>query len=186
MRSNKAADREQGRGVSTSLLQIGRIVNRHGVRGELRVLLHNPASAVLEQRPSVVLRGVDGDQHREITAVRPHKHFVLVRFAGVQTANEAETLIGREVWVSRDLLPPAGPNEAYYVELVGCRVRTEDGRDLGEVREVFATGSNDVCAVECEGRELLIPLITDVIVRLDVREREIVVRPIAGLLDPQA
>lgn len=134
----------------------------------------------------MVLRGADGDQHREITAARRHKRFVLIRFADVQTAEEAEALIGREVWVSRDLLPPAGPNEAYQVDLIGCLVRTEQGREIGEVREVFSTGSNDVCAVDCEGRELLIPLIADVIVRMDVQERQIVVRPIAGLLDPKS
>lgn len=166
------------------MIEIGRIVNRHGVRGEVRLVLHNPDSALLDQLPVLCLRAADGAiESRRVLGRRRHKRFVLLQLEGVATANDAEALIGRAVCVDRAQLPPTEPGEAYHLDIVGCAVRTESGEPVGVVREVFRTGSNDVCVVEGDRGEHLIPLIADVIVRFDVPAREIVIRPIPGLLE---
>jgi 16S rRNA processing protein RimM len=171
--------------VPTPLIEIGRIVNRHGVRGELRLLLHNPDSAAFDQLPDVLLRFPDGShQYRRVSSVRRHQRFLLVKFDGVCTADDAETLRGCTVSLATDNLPPLGPQEVYYQDLVGCVVRVEDGQELGSVCEVFPTGSNDVCVVREGEREHLIPLIEDVVVRLNVSRGEIIIRLLPGLLDP--
>jgi len=171
--------------VATSLLQIGRIVKRHGVRGELRVLPYNPDSTVLELLPEVVLQAPNGGcDARRILSARRHKHFVLVRFEGVDSAEDADAFIGCTVSLPRAKLPPAREGEVYYHDLIGCAVRTEAGEDLGHVFEVFATGSNDVCVVRGGGVEHLIPMIADVVVDLDIERRQLVIRVLPGLLDP--
>jgi 16S rRNA processing protein RimM len=170
--------------VTTSLIQIGRIVNRHGVRGELRVLPHNPESTALDLLPEVVIETSDGRiDNRRVLSARRHKRFVLVRLDGVGTADEAEAMIGRTVSLHAADLPPAGAGEIYYHELVGCAVVTEAGEELGRVCEVFATGSNDVCVVRQGETEHLIPLIADVVVELSTERRQLVIRPLPGLLD---
>jgi 16S rRNA processing protein RimM len=170
--------------VTTSLIQIGRIVNRHGVQGELRVLPHNPNSTALDRLPEVVLETADGaSETRRVLSARRHKRFVLVRLADVETANEAEALIGRTVHICRADLPPPGTGEVYHQDLIGCTVCTETGEDLGCVVEIFETGSNDVCIVRQGTSEHLIPLIGDVVVEMSVEQRRIVIRPLPGLLD---
>lgn len=166
------------------LIELGRIVNRHGIRGEVRVLPHNPASPMLEHCATMMLRTAGGAcESRRVLSRRRHKQFLLVQFEGVDTANAAEALIGRVVCLDGAQLPPPGPGEIYHIDLIGCRVCTDDGAPVGMVRAVFNTGSNDVCTVEGDGREYLIPLIADVIVRIDVGDRHMVIRPIPGLLD---
>jgi len=168
----------------TALLEVGRIVNRHGVRGEVRVRLHNPDSEVFSGLERIALIAPDGTvDWREIDGARPHKGMFLVRFAAVSTADDAAALIGCAVAVEREKLPAPRQGEVYQHDLMGCPVRTESGEELGVVEGFIATGSNDVCVVGGRGREYLIPLIDDVIVALRPGDA-IVVRPLPGLLDP--
>ena len=166
-------------------VEIGRIVNRHGIRGEVRLLPHNSASDAAAWLTSVLLVGPDGaSEERKVTAARPHKRFILLTLEGVHTANDAEALIGRVVCVWAEQLPALGADEVYCADLIGCSVATESGEPVGTVREVISTGSNDVCVVVGRGREHLIPLIADVVARLDVAERVVIIRPLPGLLEP--
>lgn len=167
------------------MVELGRIVNRHGVRGEVRVLPYNPDTTSLDEAPSLCLRGADGSLGSlRVVSMRRHKNFILVCFEGVDTADAAERLIGRTVCIDRDKLPPPPPGRFYHVDLVGVAVVTEEGTPVGTVREVFPTGSNDVLVVEGDGREHLIPLIADVVVDIDAEARRVVIRPLPGLLDP--
>jgi 16S rRNA processing protein RimM len=165
------------------LVELGRIVNTHGIGGEVRVLPHNPADGVLTSRGEVVLTGDDGSvERRRVHGARRHKRFALLRLEGVASANEAEALVGRGVAIPRAELPAAG-DSVYHIDLIGCAVRTTGGEALGIVQELIVTGSNDVCVVRGGGREVLIPLVADVIASLDVAARQIVVHPLPGLLD---
>jgi 16S rRNA processing protein RimM len=167
------------------LIELGRIVNLHGVRGEVRVLPHNPDSDLLEKARTVFVSG-PGDRCEEyaVLGARAHKRFILLRLRDVDSPAAAERLVGRPVCIPAAELPPAGPHEYYHCDLMGCAVRTDDGEDLGVVEEVMATGSNDVCVVRGRGREHLIPLVADIVVDVRVSERVIVIRPIPGLLHP--
>ena len=71
----------------------------------------------------------------------------------------------------------------YHADLIGCAVRTTAGESLGTVQEMIVTGSNDVCVVRGGGREVLVPLVADVIASLDTEARTIIVHPLPGLLE---
>ncbi len=163
------------------LVEIGVVVRRHGVRGELRLLPHNPDTEVIGAGRRVHLRCKDGSQQwRTIESSRPHKNLYLVFFAGVASTEQADALVGARAAVQRQELPELGADERYWFELVGCRVESETGRVLGRVAEVLATGSNDVLVVRDGDTEHLIPWIDDVVVDSDADR--IVVRAVAGLL----
>ncbi len=167
------------------LVELGRVVKRHGVRGEVRMLPYNPASTIAAELSSVFLSGEDGSYEKcRVTSTRRHKQFVLLRLEGVTTVDQAEAVVGRTIAIAHEQLPPTGPREAYHVDLLGCVVRTDTGQDLGTVHEMIVTGSNDVCVVRGRGREYLVPLVEDVIVRLDTAAGEIIIHPLPGLLEP--
>lgn len=172
---------------STALVELGAIVNRHGIRGEVRLLPHNPDSELAPRLRELVLMHPDGRREPlRVRAARPHKRFVLLQLEGIDTADAAEALVGSTVAVPRALLPPAGADAAYHADLLGCAVETTAGEPLGTVAEMLVTGSNDVCVVRAGAREVLVPMIADVIAELDVAHRRIVVRPLPGLLDEEA
>jgi len=166
------------------LVELGPIVNCHGVRGEVRLLPHNPDSDPAVMRDGVILLWRDGRREmRQVRGARRHKRFLLLQLDGVDDAGAAEALVGCAVAVPRAALPALDDDAVYHADLVGCAVETTAGASLGTVESMLVTGSNDVCVVRDGAREVLVPLIADVVAELDVAGRRLVVRPIPGLLD---
>ncbi|MDX2165469.1 MAG: ribosome maturation factor RimM [Deltaproteobacteria bacterium] len=169
-----------------ALVELGPIVNLHGIRGELRLLPHNPESDLATAAREIVLIGRDGQrQTRRVRGARRHKRFVLLTLEAVEDADAAEALIGCTVAVPRTMLPPAGPDAAYHADLLGCAVETTSGVAVGTVHEVMPAPSTDVLVVRGAGREHLIPMIADVIASLDVAARRVVIHPLPGLLEAE-
>lgn len=160
-------------------------MRRHGVRGELRLFPFNPASPAILAATRLALCGSPPapPQWVEVVGARPHKNLILVRLAGVDTAEAADALIGRTVAVRRDQLPDLDDGAVYHCDVIGCRVVTEGGEELGTVDAVMPTGSNDVLVVRQGGREILLPWIDDVVVQIDTSAALMVVRPLPGLLE---
>ena len=123
---------------------------------------------------------------RPLTLVRWQvwRQFVILGFAEIGSIGEAEALRRAMICIparERAVLP-AG--EYYHDDLLGLSVVTEDGRALGRVAGIIVTGANDVLAVKDErGREILIPALRAVILRVDLGTKTIVVRPLPGLLE---
>lgn len=188
-RASSGSDGGRSREASTAeLIDLGKLVRRHGVRGELRMLPHNPASPAVLAVDEVALFGERAPLTRwiRITAKRPHKSFILLRFEGVDTAEAADELVGLHVGLHRDQLPELADGEVYHCDLIGRPVSTDTGVALGVVEEILPTGSNDVLIVREGKREYLIPWIDEVVVSGDEfgAEGDIVIRPLPGLLDP--
>jgi len=102
---------------------------------------------------------------------------------GIDTIEHAQALRGAVLYVAVDDLPPASDKEFYYFQVVGLPVETTDGRLLGNIEEVFFNGANDVWVVRNGGRgELLIPVIEDVVRRIDVEGGRVIIQAIPGLL----
>ena len=80
-------------------------------------------------------------------------------------------------------LPAAGPKEFYYHEAIGCEVVTLAGERVGLIEEIFATGANDVWVVRDGVREVLVPVIGDVVKAMDLEHRKMTIEAVPGLLD---
>ena len=167
-----------------ALIALGQIVNTHATHGELRVKLFNPDSTILAPGVTVVLRRGAQQQTRRIVALRPHKHLMLTTLEDCDSMTAAQALIGFEVCVHEEELPPTGPHEVYHHHLLGMTVVTTAGLALGVITEVIPIGSNDVCVVRSAASEHLIPLIADVVHTVDRKEKRLVIDPLPGLLDP--
>ncbi len=119
-----------------------------------------------------------------IVSAGRHGHgLVLVSLDGVHDRTAAEALVGSRVLVPRADLPPPEPDEFYHHDLLGFRVVTVDGRDLGTIAETMVTGLNDVWIVRDGRREHLIPVIADVVREIDREAGRITIDPMSGLLD---
>jgi 16S rRNA processing protein RimM len=166
-----------------TLIPLGQIVNTHATRGELRVRLYNPSSTTLAAGTHVVLRRGNEQQQRVVGAVRPHRHLALLTLESCESMTAAEALIGYEVCVREDDLPPAGAGEIYHYQLLGMTVVTTAGAEIGTVAEIMTTTSNDICVVRAGTHERLIPFVADIVKEVDRTRRRIVIDPLPGLLD---
>lgn len=168
---------------SETLIALGEVVSTHATHGELRVHLFNPGSTTLSDGLTVVLRRGAEQQQRRVVALRPHKHFILLSLEGCESMTAAQELVGYEVCVREQDLPPTGPDEVYHYQLLGMTVVTTAGSEVGVVADVISTPSNDVCVVRADAHEHLIPLIADVVRQVDRARHRLVIDPLPGLLD---
>jgi 16S rRNA processing protein RimM len=169
--------------VGESRIVIGRVSRPHGTKGEIRIEYFNPEDPHFFSRYQMIfIQGDTGSpQLYRPLAVRPHKKFILALLEGVRTRAEAEQLRGKVVLVDAAELPPLDADEYYWHEILGMRVVTEDGGNVGTITEIFPTGSNDVYVVREGEREVLIPAIKEVVVSIDTKARRMVIHPPEGL-----
>lgn len=131
----------------------------------------------------ITLRFDDGRDEREteVTQARRHKRLMIVQFARITTATEAEALVGAELWTLRDNAALA-ENEYLDEDLIGCAL-CEGERTIGIVRAVRHYPAQDV--LELDGGAM-VPLVRAFIREIDVRGRIIRVELPPGLVDGEA
>jgi 16S rRNA processing protein RimM len=170
--------------IIAGFVRVGRISGPHGLGGALRVRPDNPESDSLAQVGRVFLRFGSAIEERRLRSVqRLNRATLKIALDGIDDANAAEVFKGAFVLVAEGDLPPAAPGQFYYYQVLGCEVVTTAGDRLGVVAEVFSTGANDVWVVRDGDREVLAPVIEDVVQSLDLAARRIVIKAIPGLLD---
>ena len=151
------------------LVPLARITKLHGVRGELRAFPLSGESENLEALKRVDVHFDSGETRAfDVEGCRPHKNLFLLKLAGVDSPEAAKDLVGGEVWAKPSDLAPLEDGEHYWFELVGLRVLTHDGRELGVVENLFATGANDVLVVRQGDRERLLPYTDDAVAEVDL------------------
>lgn len=160
-------------------ISIGRIIGAHGIKGEVKFAPYGELEEVDWTGISVVTR--QGPIQCKVTAARIHKGGYLLTIAGYATRTEAEGLTGASVRINRSAMPALEDGEYYNFELIGARVVTDDGRELGAVTGIIETGCNDVLEVDGPDGETLIPAIEQTILKVDVANGRITVHLMEGL-----
>ena len=118
-----------------------------------------------------------------VRAERVNAATIRLTLEGLDDPDAAEALRGASVSVLISDLPPKAPGEFYYYEAIGCAVATTDGRLIGVIEDVIATGANDVWVVRDGATEVLVPVIENVVKSMDLGARRMVVEAVPGLLD---
>ncbi len=151
---------------------VGKVLSPVGVRGEVKVEIH---SDVPDRYTSGSVVFVDGSPLR-IHHSRSTAQLMVVKFHGVDTRAAAETLRGKTLCVTQGDAPPLPQDTYYYYEVLGMRVFTEAGEDLGTVVQILATGANDVYIVRGDKGETMVPALAGIVVSLDVKGHRLTVR----------
>ena len=161
-------------------LEIGQIVNTHGLRGDIKVMPWCDDPEIFDELAYVI---IDGEEY-DIEKSRMQKNMVLLKLEGIDDINDAERYRNKILTVPREELGDLPEGTYYICDLLGCNVTTNEGRDLGEIKDIIKTGSNDVYVVEdAGGKQFLIPVIDEVVLSVDVDEKKIVIKPLKGLID---
>lgn len=169
------------------LLLIGRVARAHGNRGQVIVNLETDFAEERFQVGRIVRVGAaDRAVPRAIESVRFHQGRPIIALAGIETMNDAEALAGVQLWLPASSLEPLPPETFYRHDLVGCDVRRRSGEVVGRVIAVEGPLERSHLVVEASGREMLIPLVAPICIRVDPVARVIVVEPPEGLLEINA
>lgn len=161
-------------------IAVGRINGPWGLQGHVKVtpLTSNPLR--LQPGSELIVNG----ERRHVVDVASPKGYPCVLFDGYHNRNSAETLNGTLIEIDEDELPELAPDKYYVHQLIGLQVVTTAGDHLGSLEDVLRTGANDVYLVKRrKAKDILIPAIADVIVRVDLEAGEMLIEALPGLLD---
>ena len=187
MAANSTDPKKEDRRLSSEsdALPVGKVAKAHGIKGEIKVDPYSgePANFLGYQAAALIAPGGQRLGPYRIAGGRIQGRQAILRLAGIDSREQAEHLAGCEVWVDKSQLPPLSKDEFYWREMEGRRVVTTDGRELGRVSGLLATGAHDVLVVTGCGREYLIPAIRELMTEIDEKTDTIVVEPIPGLLE---
>ena len=166
-------------------LHIGEIVNTHGVRGEVKIIPLTDDIRRFDDLTNVYIEDNDTTRKEyEIESVRYHKQFVIMKFKGIDDMDTAMKLKTKFLAVHRKDAVKL-PEDTYFIcDLIGLTIIDDDLGEVGKIEEVIKTGSNDVYVVEEIGKkQVLIPVIDEVVKSVDIDEKKIVIEPLKGLID---
>lgn len=163
-------------------VEIGKIINTHGVRGHVKVMPFTDYPERFRKMKSVLVQGRNGSTTSyPIEEVKYVKNTVLLKLKGIEDMNGAQLLKDNLLVVERKDAVKL-PKDTYYIfDLIGCHVYEQE-ECLGVVTDVMETGSNDVYVVKDENeKELLIPALGWVVLSVDIEQKKIQVQLPKGL-----
>ncbi len=162
--------------------RIGVISSTHGIAGEVKVYPTTDDIRRFKKLKHVILDTGRGEMELQVEQVRFFKQMVILKFKEFQNINEVEQFKGKDLYVTRENAVRLDRDEYYISDLIGMRVVSTDGDELGTVKDVMRTGANDVYLVQTpEEEELLLPAIRDCIRTIDMDEGIITVYLMPGL-----
>ena len=162
---------------------IGKIVGVHGVKGTHKIRSYAESLDIFKPGNSILIHDRrEQDEIHEINWVKPHTGVPLLSLKGVANRQQAEAMVGCELFIKKSELPELEDNTYYWFDLIGIDVYTTEKEYLGRIESVFETGSNDVYVVKTNGQEILIPALETVVVNIDLGKKQMQVELPEGLI----
>ena len=175
---------------------IARVAKTQGRHGEVAATLLTDFPELFEKRRKLFALGESGkgDQGGAAQPNRRkldldehwfHKGMVVLKFAGVDSISDAETLVGCEIQIPRSERAALGNDEFYVSDLAGCTV-TDSGREIGRIKDVqFGSGEAPLLVIEGE-KEYLVPFAAAYIEKIALEQKRLEMKLPEGLLELDA
>lgn len=162
-------------------IKIGKIVNTHGVRGEIKVISHTDYLERFEEIDYLYTE--KDDKKRKINSVRYAKGMAYLKLEGINDMTEAEKFKNTYVSIDETNVRELPEGRYYIYDLEGMDVYLMNGDKLGVLTEVIQNTANDVYEVTDKKKKYYIPALKSVIKEVNVEEKKMIIEPLKGLLD---
>lgn len=164
-------------------LEVGQIVNTFGIKGFVKIVPFTNYIERFDELEKVYIKQKSEKVEYFIEEVKYQKNMVMVKFKGVERIEEAELLKNSIVLIDRENAVELEEEEYFIVDLIGLEVYTDENVLLGNLEDIYNTGSNDIYVVRNElGKQLLLPALKEVIKDIDLDNKKMVVHLIEGLI----
>ncbi len=165
------------------MIAIGKISRTRGTKGEMVVI-------PLTDNPNrfFTLKEVYAEKEGKktvfsIKGIKKFKKKIFISLEGIDSPEAAKPLVGAFLEIEKEKLIPLPEGRYYVFEIIGSTVKTESGKIVGEVKEVLSLPANDVYIVKNDKKEYNIPAIKEVIKKIDLEKKLIIIKPLEGLLE---
>lgn len=159
-------------------IKLGKITAPQGIKGEVRVYPYTDELTRFSEIESVLLDG----QKRKIQNARYMKNMAVLKLEGVDDRNMAESLRNKELLLAKEDLWEQ-PEDTYFIDdLLGCAVASEDGADVGTLKNIISRPAQDLYEIErADGSTFLLPAVKEFIKNVDLDSKTITIHLINGL-----
>ncbi len=162
---------------------VGKVLKPQGIKGEIKVKSISSNPERFKKLKKIYIQKENLDTY-SIESIRISNKFVFLKLLEINNREDTESLRGCDILIDESDLIELSPGEYFVHDLIGCKVVSEDGFVLGEVKDVSQYSSNDVYVVKNEtGKEVLIPATIEVIKQVDIEQKLIIVHLLEGLID---
>ena len=167
----------------TKYLEIGQIVNTFGIKGMIKVKPFTDDIRRFDRLKKVYIEKQKVKEKYEIEEVKYHKEMVLIKFKGIENPEAANLIRNCYLFVNREDEETLEEGRYYIVDMLGLEVYTDEEKLLGNLEVIFNTGSNDIYVVRDElGKQILLPAIKEVIKKVDIENKKMIVHLLPGLI----
>ncbi|MCZ7554127.1 MAG: 16S rRNA processing protein RimM [Anaerolineae bacterium UTCFX2] len=162
-------------------LAVGRLLSPHGLNGEIQMEILSDFPERL--KPGRMLYLGDDRLPLEVRGRRGHSRGFLIAFTGYDNPESVKEMRGQYLYTQADDLPELPKGEFYHHQILGLRVKSDAGQELGTVVGILETGANDVFVVQSQdGSEILLPNIRSIVLEIDPDRHEMTVHLLPGLV----
>lgn len=162
-------------------IQVGKIVNTHGIKGDLKILPLTQDVKRFEKLERVYIG--DDKIEKKIVKVGYSKGNVLLRFQHQENINDVEGYRNYDVWIKQEDKITL-PEDSYFLhDILGLEVYLQNQTHIGTITDILQPGANDVYIVKNKDKEYLIPAIKDTIVEVNIEENKMIIDPLEGTLE---
>lgn len=163
-------------------LEIGKIINTHGLKGEVKISAWTDYPEDFENLEYVLTKSGNEEKRLNISGIKYQKNNLIVKFREIGSIEEAQSYKNAVLYVPKSELGELPENVYYIADLIGCEVLSETGEKIGVLWDIFSTGSNDVYDIKRENaKNLLVPIIDGVVKSVDTDNKKIVIKIPEGL-----
>lgn len=159
-------------------VNVALVLGSQGTSGEIRVKSYTDVPTRFNPGQKLY---IDQVAYRITDSSPARKDQVVLKLEGIDTLVAAQGLSGQWLTSPAQDSPELSAGEFFHFQLLGLQARTEEGEELGTLQEIIQTGSNDVYRIEKDGRELLLPAISQVIRRVDLSAGVMIVKLLEGM-----
>lgn len=165
------------------LMEIGQIVNTYGIKGFLKVVPYTDDITRFEDLKTIYIEIKGSLKSVIIEEVKYAKNLVLLKLEGIDDINTAQIYKNCYIKIDRKDAVKLPEDSYFIVDLIGLQVYTDNNEELGNIVDVYPTGANDIYVVKNEeGKQVLLPAIGDVIKKVDIENKKMIVHLIEGLV----
>lgn len=168
----------------STLISIGKILNFHGIKGEVKLGYTKGKEEQLQNLCVVFAKKANENIELTIETIRFHKGFAIVKFKEINSINEVMELKGSIIYAGKDIVSNELKEDEYLTsDLKGLEVFDVDGAKLGVVTGVAENGATDLLSVRIRDKSVhLVPFVKELVPLVDIANKKIVVKNIDGLI----
>jgi len=161
-------------------LEIGQIVNTFGIKGQVKVVPFTDDITQFDTLKQIYIEKRKNLELFEIEKSNYHKNMIILKLKGIDTP---ESLRNCYIKINRKDARKLPEGTYFIVDLIGLDVYTDEEKLLGTLEDIYNAGSSDIYVVRTsEGKQILLPAIKDVIKKVDIENKKVIVHIIEGLI----